>query len=127
MLSVQCRRGFTLIEALIALVVLLAGLVGGATVLLQTLHHEREAAWRRSALRHAASLAEELRAIRGHSARPAAAEPAVIAAWTADVIASLPQGASAAVNAGEAQSELRIDIAWPGANGRQQVRLPVLP
>lgn len=127
MLSERRLHGFSLIEALVALVVMLAGLAGGAIVLLQTLHQERESAWRRSALRHAVSLAEELRALRGHAAAPAGADTAAIASWTAAVLATLPDGASAAVSAAEDTGVLRITIAWPGASGRQELSLPVLP
>lgn len=127
MLSGRRTCGFTLIEALVALVVMLAGLAGGAIVLVQTLHQERESAWRRAAVRHAASLADELRALRGHVPSPAAGEAPAIAAWTVEVLASLPEGASAAVIASDESAELRIAISWPAANGRQELSLPVLP
>ena len=56
-------RGFTLVEALVALALMLAGLAGAGIVLGRSIQYERESGTRRAVIRLAGSLAEELRAL----------------------------------------------------------------
>jgi prepilin-type N-terminal cleavage/methylation domain-containing protein len=63
MLSRRRPRGFTLVEALVALALMLAALAGAGLVLGRSIQHERESGTRRAAIRLAGSLAEELRAL----------------------------------------------------------------
>lgn len=122
-------RGFTLIEVLVALALLLAGIVGATVLLMQCVQHERESAQRRLAIRLAASLAEELRASRRMGGAAIAADAPMIAAWIAEVQPALPAGGSARVTAADSgSSSYRISIAWPLADGAsQQLLLPVTP
>lgn len=149
MLRAIGTRGFSLVEALVALGLLLAGLAGAAALLLQTVQQERESGNRRAALRLASSMADQLRAVRRPDGRPAlaiagidpaeacaddpgncAAEQAaarLLAEWTADVLLVLPQGASAAVAVPDASNpDYLIAIDWPSAGGgAQRLEFPV--
>lgn len=60
----SCSQGFTLIEALLALVVLSVGLLGGVVLLLEGLRTSRAAVQRTMAVTLAADLAERIRANR---------------------------------------------------------------
>ncbi|MGQ0384341.1 MAG: type IV pilus modification PilV family protein [Gammaproteobacteria bacterium] len=120
-------RGFTAIETLVALGLMLAGIAGATALLLQDVQHERESAARRAAIRLAASLAEELRAMRQPDGRPLPPDAPVIAAWSAMARASLPEGAVAHVDAdGAAPTLYRITIEWPVAGlGDQRLTFAV--
>jgi type II secretory pathway pseudopilin PulG len=127
MLSRNATSGFSLIEALVALALLLAGIAGGSLLLLQCVQYERESTNRRAALRFAGSLAEELRALRRDDGEPLPADSAAIAAWIADVGSVLPVGSQARVETAGAQpARYTIVITWPVAGqGAQTLRLPV--
>lgn len=149
MLRATGSRGFTLVEALVALAILLAGLAGAAALLLQTVQQERESGNRRAALRLATSMADQLRAVRRPDGRPvlaiAGVDPAractdepdscaaeqaagrLLAEWTADVLLALPQGTSAAVAVPDASiPDYLIAIDWPSAGGvAQRLEFPV--
>jgi type II secretory pathway pseudopilin PulG len=127
MLSRGTASGFSLIEALVALALLLAGIAGGSLLLLQCVQYERESANRRAALRFAGSLAEELRALRRDNGEPLPGDSAAIEAWIIDVESSLPVGSHARVEAGGVHpAHYTIVIEWPVAGqGLQILRLPV--
>ncbi len=127
MLTGRSCRGFTLIEALVALTVMLAGLAGASLMLLQSVQYERESSNRRAAIRLAASLADELRALRRDDGTPLAADAPVFVAWIARVEAALPSGSSARVDiAGANPADYRITIEWPVSGvGLQRLTLPV--
>ena len=127
MLTRVAATGFTLIEVLVALVLLLAGLAGAGIVLGQSIQYERESGNRRAALRLAASLADELRALDRDPAASLAADAPAIRAWTAAAAASLPAGSVARVELdGTAPARYVIRLEWPVAGfGMQHVQLPV--
>ncbi len=127
MLKRRIDRGFTIIEALVALGLMLAGIAGAAMLLLQGLQHERESATRRMAIRLAGSLAEELRVRRPPDGRPLAPDADVIRDWTAAARAALPETAVARVDAvGGEPAAYRITIEWPAAgSGTQRLTLAV--
>lgn len=129
-------RGYTLAEALVALLVLSAGLLAAASAVLQALRHERAAADRAAAVRAAESLAEELRAAPRPDGRAllavtglapdeacathppsCAAEAAAAAALeeaAAWVAVALPAGAVLEVEVPAAhRASYRIEIRWP--------------
>jgi type IV pilus assembly protein PilV len=90
-------RGFTLVETLIALLVLSIGLLGIAALYLEALQFGRSAQYRTQAVSIAADLAERIRANRvpvdaytgsGAGARSSAD----LAEWNSLVAAQLPQG-----------------------------------
>ena len=142
-------RGFTLVEALVAIAIMVAGLAGSAALLLQTVRQERESGTRRTALRIATSLADQLRAVRRPDGRAVLAitgidaaeacadQPATCASeraaeqlrsvWLTDAAAELPHGASASVaapNPGVAEYLIAID--WPAIGGGiERLRVPV--
>jgi prepilin-type N-terminal cleavage/methylation domain-containing protein len=120
-------RGFTLIEALVALSLMLMGLAGTGLALGRSLQHERESAHRRAALRLAASLADELRALDRDTFETLEPDVPAIAAWTAAVLAVLPVGSSAHVEPDEGTPPgYLIHVAWPVAGaGLQRLVLPV--
>jgi type IV pilus assembly protein PilV len=74
--SQLCRRashrGFTLIEALVALVVLGVGMLGVAALYLDTLRGGRSALYRQQAVSLAADLGDRLRADRNACGNPVA-------------------------------------------------------
>lgn len=130
--------GFALVEALVALVLLSAALAGSALLLVQALRHERIAGERGIALRHAASLADTLRALRRADRQPlqAVTDPGVpptcpaypgdcllelraasqIDAWRAALVAELPGESVASVDwlPGPPAAYV-LSIAWPSA------------
>lgn len=127
MLKDRYSGGFALIEVLVALMLMLAGLAGAGIVLLQSVQYERESSHRRAAIRFAGSLAEELRALnRGDGVALAADAPAILA-WAATVAAVLPAGSIARVEADESiPVNYLISIEWPVAGvGVQRLVLPV--
>ncbi len=127
MLKDRHSGGFALIEVLVALMLMLAGLAGAGIVLLQSVQYERESSHRRAAIRFAGSLAEELRALnRGDGIALAADAPAILA-WAATVAAVLPAGSIARVEADESiPVNYLISIEWPVAGvGVQRLVLPV--
>lgn len=127
MLNRDAAAGFSLIETLVALALLLAGVAGASLLLLQCVQYERESANRRTAIRLAGSLAEELRSLRRDDGEPLAADAAAIVAWIAGVQAALPVGTTARVDIGGARpARYTIQIEWPVAGqGRQRLSLPV--
>ena len=120
-------NGFTLVEALVALSLLLAGLAGAGIVLGRSIQHERESGTRRTAIRLAGSLADELRSLDRELMESLTADAPELAAWTQAAVASLPAGSAARVEqaAGE-PAQYRITIEWPVAGlGLQRIVLPV--
>lgn len=126
MLSRQAD-GFSLVETMIALAVLLGGIAGASLLLLQCLQYERESSNRRSTLRLAGSLAEELRAHRRADGEPLASDSPAIVAWIADAEAALPAGSTARVDVeGARPARYSIQIEWPvTGRGLQRLRIPV--
>lgn len=129
MLIGQLPRGFTLIEALIALALMLAGLAGAGIVLGRSIQYERESGTRRTAIRLSGSLADELRALVPEPAESIPADAPALAAWSASAVASLPAGSTARVElAPGIPAQYRITIEWPVAGlGLQRIVLPVTP
>jgi prepilin-type N-terminal cleavage/methylation domain-containing protein len=127
MLSGGHSSGFTLIEVLVALVLMLAGIAGAGIVLLQSVQYERESSNRRAAIRLAGSLAEELRALNRSDGVALAGDAPAILAWTAAVASALPEGSRARVEADKSiPVNYLISIEWPVAGvGIQRLVLPV--
>ena len=149
MLKNARARGFTLTEALVAIVIMVAGLASSAALLLQTVRQEGESGSRRAALRVAASMADQLRAIRrpdGHAVLAITGIGAMVAcadhppsceteraaermriSWLADAVFSLPQGAAARIDVPDPPlPQYLISIDWPAiGGGMERLRLPV--
>lgn len=121
------RRGFTLVEVLVALALMLAGLAGAGIVLGRSIQQERDSGNRRAAIRLAGSLADELRALDRDVAASLPANAPAIEAWVAAVRAALPVGSNATVEAEtEVPTRYSITIEWPVAGlGLQRLVLPV--
>jgi len=116
-----------MIEALVALALMLAGLAGAGIVLGQSIQYERESGSRRAAIRLAGSLADELRALNRDAVASVAPDSAAIRDWKAAAQAVLRTGSDArvAVEAG-VPARYRITIEWPVAGlGMQRLVLPV--
>jgi type IV pilus assembly protein PilV len=113
-------RGFTLVEVLIALIVLSIGLLGIAAMYVETLRANRSALSRTQAIALASDLADRIRSNRvpannytgtGVNARAIAD----LAAWEAQVADQLPGGdASVTFRAGTATtpSQYMIQVTW---------------
>ena len=127
MLIVPRSRGFTLLEALVALTIMLAGLASAGIVLGRSIQYERESGTRRMAIRLAGSMAEELRALDREPAGSLPADAPELAAWSEAAVASLPTGSTARVELAPGMpAEYRITIEWPVAGlGLQRIVLPV--
>jgi prepilin-type N-terminal cleavage/methylation domain-containing protein len=119
--------GFTLVEAMVALALMLAGIAGAAMLLLQSVQYERESATRRNAIRLAGSLAEELRARRPADGRPLAPDADLILGWSATARAQLPAAAVTRVEVLASEpAAYQITIEWPASGiGTQHLRLAV--
>lgn len=119
-------RGQSLVEALIACLVLGVALAGFAGSLVEALATEREAATHSLALRHAEAAAEHLRLLRGlDPARRSLRLGELDEGLRSGVQQELPAGARAGLGELEPASGVyRIHIDWPtrGEN-RQQVLL----
>ena len=122
-------HGFTLVEALVALALMLAGLASAGIVLGRSIQYERESGTRRTAIRLAGSLAEELRALDRESTDPIPADAPALAAWSEAAVASLPAGSTARVElAAGVPAQYQITIEWSVAGfGLQRLVLPVTP
>lgn len=127
MLNPRRQSGFTLVEALAALALMLAGLAGAGLALARSIQHERESGHRRAALRLAASLADELRALDREAFESLEADAPALAAWAAAVAATLPAGSTARIeDDGGSPPGYLIRIEWPVAGiGLQRLVLPV--
>lgn len=144
--------GFAMVEALVALVLLSVALAGSAILLVQAVRHERAAGERSRALRHAASLADGLRALGRADRQPlqavtdpgAAASCAVYAEdclaesrarlhidrWQAAVSEDMPEGVAAGVSGTPGPSAAYvISVSWPAPGNAtgNAVRLLVEP
>lgn len=127
MLIEQRSRGFTLVEALVALALMLAGLASAGIVLGRSIQYERESGTRRTAIRLAGSLADELRALDREPADSIPVDAPALAAWSEMAIATLPAGSTARVElAPGVPAQYLITIEWPVAGlGPQRIVLPV--
>jgi Tfp pilus assembly protein PilV len=126
-LTRPATQGFTLVEALVALALMLASLAGAGLVLGRSIQHERESGTRRAAIRLAGSLAEELRALDRDAASSLPTDAAELQLWKEAAAESLPVGSTASieVEAG-VPARYRITIEWPVAGlGLQRIVLPV--
>jgi type II secretory pathway pseudopilin PulG len=129
MLKRRRTPGFTLVEALVALALMLTGLASAGIVLGRSIQYERESGTRRTALRLAGSLADELRALARDAVDPIPADSPALAAWSESARASLPAGSTARVElARGTPAQYRVTIEWPVAGlGPQRIVLPVTP
>lgn len=142
-------RAFALVEALVALTLLSVALAGSAVLAIQAVRHERMAADRGEALRHAASLADALRALARSDQLPLQAvtspdaEPACpvdpadcvreglarsqLHDWQRSIQQDLPAGCIASVGwlPAPAQAYL-VRLDWPAAGSGQEARLQLV-
>jgi Tfp pilus assembly protein PilV len=127
MLREQKVGGFTLLETLVALALMLAGLAGAGIVLGQSIQYERESSHRRAAIRLASSLAESLRAVDRDAVSSLTTDAPEIVEWSAEVEALLPAGAVSSVKVdGGMPAGYTITIEWPVIGlGVQRLVLPV--
>ena len=146
------QSAFALIEALVALVLLSVALGGSVVLLVQALRAERLAGERSRAVRHAASLADTLRALRRADGRPlqAVVEPGntptcatdpmdcvlddlaagELEAWRTAAEADMPAGTAVEVSwLPEPAAGYVVALSWPAQGGGtdDSVRIMVQP
>ena len=135
------QRGFTIVEALVALVILAVGMLGIASLYVTTLRASGSAASRMQAINLASDLGDRIRANRTAGAAYAGAAaangttcigaaatctPAQMAAhdlfvWQAAIQAALPGAAGAVVvNAGANPTTYQIQVSWAEAGNVTQ-------
>lgn len=147
--AVRHHAGIALVESLVAITLLGVGLGGSAVLLVQAIGNEREATRRATALRHANSLADELRAAlrdRDLPAGVAVTQEAVpdcagtdisctpeqwiswrVADWRRSALADLPEGAAAAIDLLDAsRPAYRLTLAWPGRDPASPTRVEMV-
>jgi len=141
--------GFALVEALAALILLSVALGGSVALLVQAVRQERTAGERGRALRHAASLADALRALRRSDGQPlqAVTAPGAVAvcpdqpadcilesqaarqidAWGATLEEDMPSGVEGAVGwVPDAAGAYSISVTWPAAGDAPEVAVRLL-
>ncbi|MEO7385535.1 MAG: type IV pilus modification protein PilV [Gammaproteobacteria bacterium] len=129
------QKGFTLVEVLVALVVMSVGMLGIAALYLEGLRAGRTALYRSAAVNLAADMADRIRANRNAGAAYAGTGPGAdggcvngpvdctaedLAAddwfgWSNQLVAQLPEGASGQVviDAAPPAPAYTITVAWP--------------
>ena len=119
--------GMALVEALVSMVLLCAGLGAASAMMVQTLRSGRDAAQRVAAVRLAESLAEDLRTLRRLDGRAlgsvAGLEPAVACA---DSPSACPLEHEAARRAGAWRQEV-ANLLPAGAGTRVEIADPAIP
>jgi len=149
LIGTRPHRGFALVEALVALVVLSIALAGGAALLVQAVRYERAAGERSRGLRHVVSLADSLRALQRADGGPlqavtgpgsppgCAAFPRdcaleseaaqLISDWRAATVGDMPSGAAAEVNWLDAPpSSYSVSVSWPAPGSGQDTAVQLL-
>jgi type IV pilus assembly protein PilV len=125
--------GFTLVESLVALVVLAVGMLGVAALYIEGLRAERTSVYHTTAVNLAADIADRIRGNRTAGVAYAAGAannncvnggadcaPAVLAAddvfvWQQDVVAGLPGGTGNIAVAAGAPNTYTITVSWAEA------------
>ena len=128
------HKGFTLVEVLVALVVMSVGMLGIAALYLEGLRAGRTALYRTTAINLAADMADRIRANRNAGIAYAGTGPGADGAcvngpadctaqqlaeddwfdWNNQLNAQLPEGAGGEVSiAGAAPATYTITVAWP--------------
>ena len=128
------HKGFTLVEVLVALVVMSVGMLGIAALYLEGLRAGRTALYRTTAVNLAADMADRIRANQNAGVAYAGTGPGADSAcvngpvdctaaqladddwfsWSNQLDAQLPNGASGEVEiAGAAPATYTITVAWP--------------
>ncbi len=128
------HKGFTLVEVLVALVVMSVGMLGIAALYLEGLRAGRTALYRTTAVNLAADMADRIRANRNAGIAYAGTGPGADSAcvngpvdctaeqladddwfsWSNQLDAQLPNGASGEVEiVGAAPATYTITVAWP--------------
>jgi prepilin-type N-terminal cleavage/methylation domain-containing protein len=113
--ALKRRRGFTLMEVLVAVVVMTVGMLGISMLIIEGLRTNRNAIYRTAAVSLAADMAERLRA--GGTAPGADVERAL---WQQEVATQLPGGATATIDISPAADNpqlqrFEIRLMWPEA------------
>ena len=152
LIDARLRRGFALVEALVALVLLSVALAGSAVLLVQAVRHERAASERSRALRHVASLSDALRALQRADGEPLQAVTApgsasscssappdcaaeseaaqLVTDWLVATEDDMPTGATASVTwLDTIPASYAVAVSWPAPGGGpgQAVQLLVDP
>jgi type IV pilus assembly protein PilV len=123
-------RGFTLVEALIALLALSIGLLGVAALQMTGLKANLSAAWSSQATylsydiidRMRANRDERLKYVAGYGAAPAPGGVATLdlAAWKANLAATLPSGDGRIEVGGPNDTVVTVTIQWDDSRGAEK-------
>ncbi len=122
MLHVNKQSGFSLIEVLVAMVILLVGILGVGAMQGTALKRSTEADIRTAALIASADLTERVRVRLGgctaFTCSVSAAANSELATWQADLQSLLPMATGAVSVDG---TSMTITISWPEMEGGKQV------
>lgn len=122
------HRGFTLVEALVALLALSIGLLGVAALQMTGLRSNLSASWRSQATYLSYDIIDRMRANRNQrdsyaaaGTPPAAGSVAAsdLAAWTANIAAALPAGTGTVTLGPPDNTTVTVTISWDDSRGAQ--------
>jgi type IV pilus assembly protein PilV len=119
--------GFTLVEALVALLALSIGLLGVAALQLTGLRNNLSAAWRSQATYLSYDIIDRMRANRdrrldyncalGAACMPGGVATIDLAAWKANLAAALPGGVGSVVVDGTDNTTVTVIVQWTDERG----------
>jgi type IV pilus assembly protein PilV len=124
-------RGFTLVEALVALLALSIGLLGVAALQMSGLRSNISSAWRSQATYLSYDIIDRIRANReerskyncavGVIAAPGGVATLDIAAWKANLAAALPGGDGSVVVDPTDDTNITVTVQWDDSRGAEGV------
>ena len=125
--TVRRGRGFTLVEALVALLALSIGLLGVAALQLSGLKNNLSAAWRSQATYLSYDIIDRMRANRdrrvdyacgtGAAPNPGGVASRDLQAWKANLAATLPGGDGTVVVNGADNTIVTVTVQWTDQRG----------
>lgn len=124
---IRTARGFTMIEAMVALLVLSIGLLGVAALQVTGLQNNLSSSWRSQATYLSYDIIDRMRANRnnrvnyvaglGAAPTPGGVEGLDLAAWKANLAATLPGGDGTVAVGGPNNTVVTVTVQWDDSRG----------